>query len=81
MTTSPHRAEILSSSLEAFSKIQQERAKTHTSDYAERKGFDDLDRHRRTINMLEKQTCGTDTISDCKASAVKPRKQLSLIHI
>ncbi|KAL1818369.1 hypothetical protein ACET3Z_013238 [Daucus carota] len=81
MTTSPHRAEILSSSLEAFSKIQQERAKTHTSDYAERKGFDDLDRHRRTINMLEKQTCGTDTISDCKASAVKPRKQSGVIAV
>ncbi|KAG9439325.1 hypothetical protein H6P81_019490 [Aristolochia fimbriata] len=31
MTTSPHRAEILSSSLEAFKKIQQERASKHSA--------------------------------------------------
>ncbi|XP_021733923.1 uncharacterized protein LOC110700659 [Chenopodium quinoa] len=31
MTTSPHRAEILSSSLEAFKKIQEERAKERVS--------------------------------------------------
>ncbi|KAL9243261.1 hypothetical protein vseg_017170 [Gypsophila vaccaria] len=31
MTTSPHRAEILSSSLEAFKKVQEERAKERTS--------------------------------------------------
>lgn len=31
MTTSPHRAEILSSSLEAFKKIQQERASMHAA--------------------------------------------------
>lgn len=31
MTTSPHRAEILSSSLEAFKKIQEERAKERAS--------------------------------------------------
>lgn len=34
MTTSPHRAEILSSSLEAFKKIQQERASKHVRDDA-----------------------------------------------
>ncbi|GAB4845418.1 hypothetical protein Ancab_038825 [Ancistrocladus abbreviatus] len=34
MTTSPHRAEILSSSLEAFKKIQQERAKLRAADDA-----------------------------------------------
>ena len=31
MTTSPHKAEILSSSLEAFKKIQQERASMCTA--------------------------------------------------
>ncbi|KAK9669199.1 hypothetical protein RND81_13G115200 [Saponaria officinalis] len=31
MTTSPHRAEILSSSLEAFKKVQEERAKERTT--------------------------------------------------
>ena len=31
MTTSPHKADILSSSLEAFKKIQQERASMFTA--------------------------------------------------
>ncbi|CAH9095768.1 unnamed protein product [Cuscuta epithymum] len=36
MTTSPHRAEILASSLEAFRKVQQERAKACASDAGKR---------------------------------------------
>ncbi|KAK1373413.1 S phase cyclin A-associated protein in the endoplasmic reticulum [Heracleum sosnowskyi] len=79
MTTSPHRAEILSSSLEAFRKIQQERAKMHASNDAGRHGFDHSNTHHKTINILEKHTCGSDTISDCKASAEKPRKQSGVI--
>lgn len=79
MTTSPHRAEILSSSLEAFRKIQKERANMHASNDAGKQGFDHSNIHHKTINILEKHTCGTDTISDCKASAEKPRKQSGVI--
>lgn len=79
MTTSPHRAEILSSSLEAFRKIQQERANMHASNDAGRQGFNHLDTHRKTINILEQHTCETSMISDCKASVVKPRKQNGVI--
>lgn len=79
MTTSPHRAEILSSSLEAFRKIQQERANMHASNDAGRQGFDHSNTHHKIINILEKHTCGTDTISDCKSSAEKPRKQSGVI--
>ncbi|KAL8091446.1 uncharacterized protein LOC141693225 [Apium graveolens] len=76
MTTSPHRAEILSSSLEAFRKIQQERANMHD---AGRQGFDHSNTYTKTINSMEKHTSGTDTISDCKALAEKPRKQSGVI--
>ncbi|CAI9266825.1 unnamed protein product [Lactuca saligna] len=55
MTTSPHRAEILSSSLEAFKKIQQERASMN-KDFT-KTGFLDLNkrftRTDRTSNAKE----------------------------
>ncbi|KAL7619225.1 hypothetical protein Lser_V15G00542 [Lactuca serriola] len=55
MTTSPHRAEILSSSLEAFKKIQQERASMNKD--SNKTGFLDLNKHStrtdRTSNAKE----------------------------
>lgn len=55
MTTSPHRAEILSSSLEAFKKIQQERASMNKD--SNKTGFLDLNKRStrtdRTSNAKE----------------------------
>uniref|UniRef100_A0A803M0X6 S phase cyclin A-associated protein in the endoplasmic reticulum N-terminal domain-containing protein n=1 Tax=Chenopodium quinoa TaxID=63459 RepID=A0A803M0X6_CHEQI len=49
MTTSPHRAEILSSSLEAFKKIQEERAKERVSGEVSKghSGLPTMDEHKR----------------------------------
>ncbi|KAL4559316.1 hypothetical protein LXL04_031454 [Taraxacum kok-saghyz] len=57
MTTSPHRAEILSSSLEAFKKIQQERAANNKD--STKTGFLDSKRSTRTdrsSGVKEKRT-------------------------
>ncbi|KAL2461972.1 Uncharacterized protein Adt_45392 [Abeliophyllum distichum] len=53
MTSSPRRAEILSSSLEAFRKIQQERTREHANN-AEKLGSDSHSRHLRSGDNLEK---------------------------
>lgn len=73
MTTSAHKAEILSSSLEAFKKIQQERATLHQANslkilgpgYSNLQSFDGL-----------KKSCGiSDESFNAKDSIIKPRKQ------
>ncbi|XP_076900166.1 uncharacterized protein LOC143554243 isoform X2 [Bidens hawaiensis] len=58
MTTSPHRAEILSSSLEAFKKIQQERAAMNNSSRKPR--LTDSYGHSRSGNSVNKHTSRTD---------------------
>ncbi|XP_076915401.1 uncharacterized protein LOC143574743 isoform X2 [Bidens hawaiensis] len=58
MTTSPHKAEILSSSLEAFKKIQQERAAMNNS--SRKPGLTDSYGHSRSGNSVNKHTSRTD---------------------
>lgn len=64
MTTSPHRAEILSSSLEAFKKIQQERAAMNNN--SSKIGLDVLNNKRSTR---------TDRASNAKEQAIEPRRR------
>nr|GMC69639.1 uncharacterized protein LOC109193559 isoform X2 [Ipomoea batatas] len=68
MTTSPHRAEILASSLEAFRKIQQERARARAND-AGKLGSD-----CETSDLLRKYTERTDIMSNEKEPVAKARK-------
>ncbi|KAJ4841440.1 hypothetical protein Tsubulata_009084 [Turnera subulata] len=65
MTTSPHRAEILSSSLEAFQKIQQERANMLAANSAKSMG----------LQCLNKLTGKSDSIPNVSNSIPRPRKQ------
>ncbi|GLU12453.1 hypothetical protein SLE2022_291330 [Rubroshorea leprosula] len=71
MTTSPHRAEILSSSLEAFRKIQQERAIQHQANSLTSLGVDGSSHAYITDENMKKTT----TLNDGKDSATKLRKQ------
>nr|GEW96397.1 hypothetical protein [Tanacetum cinerariifolium] len=66
MTTSPHRAEILSSSLEAFKKIQQERAATNNS--SRKMGLTDSYNCSRSDSISNKHISRTDR-------ATEPRKR------
>uniref|UniRef100_A0A5B7ANZ2 S phase cyclin A-associated protein in the endoplasmic reticulum N-terminal domain-containing protein n=1 Tax=Davidia involucrata TaxID=16924 RepID=A0A5B7ANZ2_DAVIN len=75
MTTSPHRAEILSSSLEAFRKIQQERISMWAANDAEKLGPDCSSRHHRTGGIMEKYAGRSDVMPNTKESIVKLRKQ------
>ncbi|KAA8541004.1 hypothetical protein F0562_024858 [Nyssa sinensis] len=75
MTTSPHRAEILSSSLEAFRKIQQERISMQAANDAERLGPDCSSCHHRTGGILEMHAGRSDVTPSAKESTVKLRKQ------
>ncbi|KAI3463879.1 hypothetical protein Pfo_020542 [Paulownia fortunei] len=76
MTTSPRRAEILSSSLEAFRKIQQERTSERANN-AENLGSDCHSCHigTRDILNLEKFAKKDDLVGDSKESTVKATKQ------
>lgn len=75
MTTSPHRAEILSSSLEAFRKIQLERANRAASD-AEKLRFDyPSSRHPTTSNVPEKFAGRSYVTPNAKEAVLKLRKQ------
>ncbi|KAK3000329.1 hypothetical protein RJ639_022444, partial [Escallonia herrerae] len=76
MTTSPHRAEILSSSLEAFRKIQQERASTYAASDAVKYRSDCPNHHSRTSDISEKHTGRSAVRSEAKESVVKSRKQV-----
>lgn len=74
MTTSPHRAEILSSSLEAFRKIQQERASMHALNDAGERASDFPIRHSKTTNTSEKHTGGSDVMLNTKEKVSRARK-------
>lgn len=73
MTTSPHKAEILSSSLEAFKKIQQERASMRTTNDARIPG-PDCHNFQSGDNMNKSAGTG-DVISISKDQPIKSRKQ------
>ncbi|KAJ9560219.1 hypothetical protein OSB04_005379 [Centaurea solstitialis] len=73
MTTSPHRAEILSSSLEAFKKIQQERAAMNSNSNNSRKiGVTNSYDRSRTGSVLNKHTSRTD---GAREPGTEPRKR------
>ncbi|XVF50040.1 hypothetical protein PTKIN_Ptkin04bG0063100 [Pterospermum kingtungense] len=74
MTTSPHRAEILSSSLEAFKKIQQERANRLPGNNKISMGQDNSNRASTSADNLKKSVMLSDVTSSDKELAVKSRK-------
>lgn len=74
MTTSPRRAEILSSSLEAFRKIQQERASACAGD-AKLMGPDYRSGHCGSSNVVDKSNGKRDNME----SMAKPRKQQHIV--
>ncbi|KAI3820140.1 hypothetical protein L1987_13998 [Smallanthus sonchifolius] len=73
MTTSPHRAEILSSSLEAFKKIQQERAAMNDS--SRKTGFTDSFGHSRSGSSVNKHTSRTDRTNGTQEPSTDSRKR------
>ncbi|KAF3437573.1 hypothetical protein FNV43_RR20329 [Rhamnella rubrinervis] len=73
MTTSAHKAEILSSSLEAFKKIQQERATLHPANNVKILGPGYL--NLRSCDGLKKSSGISDGIRNAKDSIMKSRKQ------
>ncbi|CAK7323248.1 unnamed protein product [Dovyalis caffra] len=75
MTTSPHRAEILSSSLEAFKKIQQERANMLEANNAKILGLECSNLHEVSVHNLNKSAGKSDVILGAKDLAMKSRKQ------
>ncbi|KAK9278237.1 hypothetical protein L1049_027799 [Liquidambar formosana] len=75
MTTSPHRAEILSSSLEAFKKIQQERASMHQANNVGTLGPECPKHHHLSGDILKKLAGGNDVTQNAKDLVMKPRKQ------
>ncbi|KAF8399559.1 hypothetical protein HHK36_015426 [Tetracentron sinense] len=72
MTTSPHRAEILSSSLEAFKKIQEERATRRPAHDAKTSR---PSAHRISNDLLRKSCGRNDVTPNAKESVIKSRKQ------
>lgn len=74
MTTSPHRAEILASSLEAFRKIQHERASLSATG-VEKMGPSCYDLHCASTNVLETFNQKGDKKSCSNESLEKSRKQ------
>ncbi|KAL2254092.1 UNVERIFIED_CONTAM: S phase cyclin A-associated protein in the endoplasmic reticulum [Sesamum indicum] len=82
MTTSPRRAEILSSSLEAFRKIQQERI-SERANIAENLQSDSHSSHfgtRDSLN-LEKSAQRSDRVGDSKELKEKGRKQTEVLDL
>ncbi|KAK9053808.1 hypothetical protein SSX86_024882 [Deinandra increscens subsp. villosa] len=73
MTTSPHRAEILSSSLEAFKKIQQERAAMNES--SRKTGFTDSYGHSRNGTSVNKHTSRSDRTNGAQEPSMDLRKR------
>ncbi|KAI4335932.1 hypothetical protein L6164_014527 [Bauhinia variegata] len=72
MTTSPHRADILSSSLEAFRKIQQERASLQAGDNAE--NTKSVCQTPESVGNPKKSSRMNDGTHLNKDSMTKPRK-------
>ncbi|XP_056174978.1 uncharacterized protein LOC115691628 isoform X2 [Syzygium oleosum] len=73
MTTSPHRAEILSSSVEAFRKIQHERASLHLADSANSLASECL-KCQHMLDRLSKSDGKSDMSVGIKDMAPKSRK-------
>ncbi|KAJ0105767.1 hypothetical protein Patl1_18833 [Pistacia atlantica] len=78
MTNSPHKAEILSSSLEAFRKIQQERASLHAVNGAKSLGLNCSNGHYVSDNNLTKSAGTGDLIHSTKDSVMNSGKQTEL---
>ncbi|XP_052180072.1 uncharacterized protein LOC127793270 isoform X2 [Diospyros lotus] len=74
MTTSPHRAEILSSSLEAFRKIQQERANMHAAADAEKLSLNYPSCDHITNDISDKYAGKSSLTPDAKEAVLKLRK-------
>ncbi|KAE8693946.1 Detected protein of unknown function [Hibiscus syriacus] len=74
MTTSPHRAEILSSSLEAFKKIQQERATQLSRNSMKSLGQDNSNCASISGDNLKKSVTLSDVTSNDKELGIKSRK-------
>ncbi|KAE8727089.1 Detected protein of unknown function [Hibiscus syriacus] len=74
MTTSPHRAEILSSSLEAFKKIQQERATRLSCNGMKSLGQDNSNYASTSGDNLKKSVMTSDVTSNDKELGLKSRK-------
>ncbi|KAK8493203.1 hypothetical protein V6N12_008703 [Hibiscus sabdariffa] len=74
MTTSPHRAEILSSSLEAFKKIQQERATRLSFNSMDSLGQDNSNCASTSGDNLKKSVMLSAVTSNDKELGVKSRK-------
>ncbi|RWW82116.1 hypothetical protein BHE74_00009433 [Ensete ventricosum] len=74
MTTSPHRAEILSSSLEAFKKIQLERAAKDTTKDA--KNFGAISSSHEVASSLS----GVDLVSNARYLHLKKEKQTIVLN-
>ncbi|XWS60483.1 hypothetical protein CRYUN_Cryun07bG0039900 [Craigia yunnanensis] len=74
MTTSPHRAEILSSSLEAFKKIQQERASLCPGNSKKSLGQDNSNHASTSGDNLKKSVMLSDVTSSDKELGIKSRK-------
>ncbi|OMO52999.1 hypothetical protein COLO4_36885 [Corchorus olitorius] len=73
MTTSPHRAEILSSSLEAFKKIQQERASRHPGS-KKTLGQDHSNHASTSGDNLKRSFILSDATPNDRESVIKSRK-------
>ncbi|GMJ04940.1 hypothetical protein HRI_004163200 [Hibiscus trionum] len=74
MTTSPHRAEILSSSLEAFKKIQQERATQLSCNSMKSLGQDNSNCASTSRDNLKKSVTPSGVTSSDKELGIKSRK-------
>ncbi|CAN4088401.1 unnamed protein product [Withania somnifera] len=79
MTTSPHRAEILASSLEAFRKIQHERASLSATG-VEKMGPSCYDHHCGSTSVLETFKEKDDEESCPNGSLEKSRKQCNVLN-
>lgn len=74
MTTSPHKAEILSSSLEAFRKIQQERVRLDSNDIDKLES--DLYKHYGGDgDCVKENRQSTDTLTNFRESAAKQMRR------
>lgn len=74
MTTSPHRAEILSSSLEAFKKIQQERASRLPGKNKKSMRQENSNCASTSADTLKKSVMLSDVTSSDKELGMKSRK-------
>ncbi|XP_065878187.1 uncharacterized protein [Euphorbia lathyris] len=75
MTTSPHRAEILSSSLEAFKKIQVERANMLTANNRKPVVLKSSDHQQVFGDSIRKSAAKSDTTRSGRDCAIKSRRQ------